>query len=106
MKQISVTELNKLLLSSEANPILLDVREDWEYEICHLANSIHIPMGDVANALEQLDPKQTIVVICHHGMRSMQVAQYLETVGYDDVINLSGGIDAWAREIDSSVPVY
>jgi rhodanese-related sulfurtransferase len=106
MQQMSAAELNEYLKTAASPPILLDVREDWEYQTCHLENSLHIPMNDVPNALQQLDQDKTIVVICHHGMRSLQVAHYLETVGYENLINLRGGIDAWARDVDNTMPVY
>ena len=106
MQQMSATELNQLLKTVAQLPVLLDVREDWEFETCHLPNSLHIPMNELADSLDKLDPEKTFVVVCHHGMRSLQVAHYLESLGYEHIINLHGGIDAWAREVDNSVPIY
>ena len=106
MQQMSATDLDEHLKTVASPPTLLDVREAWEYETCHLDNSLHIPMHEVSESLDQLDEKDTIIVICHHGVRSLQVAHFLETQGYHNVINLKGGIDAWARNVDNSMPVY
>lgn len=105
MHQITATELVQRL-RSEPVPLLLDVREHWEREIAHLAGDRHIPMGEISQRKQELDPQQEIVVYCHHGGRSAQVAHYLEQQGFDKVINLTGGIDAWAREVDTSLPRY
>jgi rhodanese-related sulfurtransferase len=86
--------------------LLLDVREPWEYEICHIAGSVAIPMKEVAARMEELQDAEEIVVICHHGMRSAQVAAFLARSGMDNVANLSGGIDAWARTVDGTMAVY
>ena len=106
MQQMSATELSTHLKAVATAPTLLDVREEWEYQTCHLPNSLHIPMNDVPNSVHQLDQENAVVVICHHGMRSLQVAHYLESIGFENVINLRGGIDAWSREVDESVPIY
>ena len=87
-------------------PMLLDVREPWEFELCNLQNSQLIPMGHIPNQLEQLDAKQEIVLICHHGIRSRQVGLFLQSRGFDKLINLSGGLDAWAKEIDNQMALY
>ncbi|HZY61456.1 MAG TPA: rhodanese-like domain-containing protein [Edaphobacter sp.] len=88
-------------------PILLDVREPWEFETAHLPNSLHMPMGDVpSRANQELDPDAHIVVICHHGMRSLNVAMWLRNQGFDNAQSLAGGIDYWSRAIDPSVPIY
>lgn len=90
----------------EAMPLLLDVREPWEYDYCHMEGSELIPMGQLPAVTDELDPEREVVVICHHGVRSYQVACYLEHIGFSRVINLEGGIDAWAREIDPSIKRY
>ena len=87
-------------------PVLLDVREPWEYEQCHIASSTLIPMGQIPARLDELDPDQTIILICHHGRRSQQVGYYLAQQGYSDLINLDGGVDAWAKELDPSMATY
>lgn len=87
-------------------PDLLDVRETWEYEICHIDDSINISMSEVPTRISEINPEQDIVVICHHGVRSMQVASYLEAQGYTNVSNLAGGIDAWARTVEPVMTQY
>lgn len=93
-------------LAGAAAPVVLDVRENWEHEICRLPDSLHIPMGSLPMRLAELPGDRPIVVLCHHGMRSLQVTQWLRSRGREDVGNLRGGIDAWAREIDASMPSY
>ncbi len=90
----------------EQAPLLLDVREPWEYNICHLDGSQLLPMGQIHLHLQQLDPQRETVVICHHGIRSRQVAMFLEHQGFSNVINLAGGLDAWAREVDLNMATY
>jgi rhodanese-related sulfurtransferase len=85
---------------------LLDVREGWEVDTAQVAGSIHMPMSKVPSRLAELDPNAPMVVMCHGGMRSLQVAQYLADQGFADIYNLSGGIDAWSQEVDPSVPRY
>jgi rhodanese-related sulfurtransferase len=89
-------------------PQLLDVREPWEVEICHIDGALPIPMRAIpaAGALDALDPAQPVVCLCHHGARSMQVALYLESRGFEPVFNLTGGIDAWARDVEPSLRRY
>lgn len=105
MKQISVTELKELLTENN-DLVLLDVREDWEVEMCKVNGSVHIPMGNIPDQVVQLDKEKSIAVMCHHGMRSLQVCQFLESQGFSDLSNVSGGIDAWTREIDPSLELY
>lgn len=107
MQQISAPELARLLEEPGGDAIqLLDVREDWEFEIGHLPASTHVPMQRIPAEIGRLDPQRPLVCICHHGMRSMQVAMYLSHHGFDRVLNLAGGIDAWSREVDPSCPAY
>lgn len=86
--------------------LLLDVREPVERNFCTIDGSVHIPMAEVPRRLDELDRECDIVVFCHHGARSFQVAAYLKTRGFDRVYNLSGGIDAWSLRVDPSVPRY
>lgn len=108
MKQIAPAELAAWLGdASRPKPLLLDVREPWEFQTCAIAGSTHIPMGEVpARAGAEVDAGRDVVVICHHGGRSMQVAMFLERNGYAKVHNLSGGVDSWAKTVDPSMPVY
>ena len=88
-------------------PVLLDVREPWEFQTASLPNSLLMPMGEVTSrAHQELDPDAHIVVLCHHGMRSLSVTMWLRNQGFDNVQSLAGGIDHWARAIDPSIPLY
>jgi rhodanese-related sulfurtransferase len=84
---------------------LLDVREDWELAVASVPNIVHIPMGQVANRLDEIDRGSTVVVMCRSGRRSLEVAKYLQQSGFD-AINLAGGILAWSRELDATIPTY
>ena len=101
---ISAPELAAHLLQS--SPLLLDVREPWEFEVCHIEQSINIPMGQIPARLQELPQQGEVVVICHHGVRSQQVIQYLAPQTSLDLVNLDGGVDAWARHVDRDMPVY
>ncbi len=88
------------------SPLLLDVREPWEYQLCHIDGSQSVPMNTVPAHVAHLDKDKPLVCICHHGMRSMQVALFLAQHEFPNVINLTGGVDAWATQVDSSMPTY
>jgi rhodanese-related sulfurtransferase len=104
--EISDGEL-KALLDGDADVVLLDVRELWEYDAARIDGSKHIPMGEIpARFNQELDPDSHIVVVCHHGVRSMNVTAWLHQQGFENVQSLRGGIDRWAREVDPSVPLY
>jgi rhodanese-related sulfurtransferase len=104
--EVSVAEV-KSMHDAGQDFVLLDVREPWEYEAAHIAGSRHIPMGDIpARFNQELDPEKHIVVVCHHGVRSMNVTVWLRQQGFENVQSLRGGIDRWSREIDPSVPLY
>ncbi len=86
---------------------LLDVREPWEFEASHLNGAKLIPMGDLpSRAHQELDPEDHIVVICHHGIRSMNVTAWLRQQGFEKAQSMRGGIDAWSRQVDEKVPIY
>ena len=106
MRQMPATELHQYLAETDQPPLLLDVREPSEYAICHIKDSRLLPMRQIPTQISELDPARETVVICHHGVRSYQVALYLERYGFDNVINLSGGVAAWARDVDPSMPTY
>ena len=104
--EISVSEL-KELRDRRSEFTLLDVRELWEFRTAQIAGSKHMPMGEVpARFQQELDPDDHIVVVCHHGVRSMNVTAWLRQQGLEKVQSLRGGIDRWSREVDSSVPLY
>lgn len=87
-------------------PLLLDVREEWEFEHCHLAGAVHVPMGQIPARIGELEDAAEIVCICHHGVRSLQVARYLVQQCQGKVFNLQGGVEAWAQEVDPAMPRY
>ncbi len=92
---------------SQEVPVLLDVREPWELQTASLPGSLPMPMGDVpSRAHAELDPDTHIVVLCHHGQRSLAVAMWLRGQGFERAQSLAGGIEAWSRSIDASVPRY
>ena len=105
MQSVSARNLRLWLDNPSVQLQLLDVREPWEYDICHLAGSLHIPMGQIPSRLHQIDRNLPTIVICHHGVRSAQTGIYLERQGFQ-TINLHGGIDAWAREVDIEMALY
>ena len=107
VKQISPAELATWLADkSREAPLLLDVREPWEHDKARIAGSRLVPMGQIQARLAELDDDKEVVAICHHGGRSMQVAAFLEKSGFSKVHNLAGGIDAWSRTVDPSIPLY
>jgi rhodanese-related sulfurtransferase len=107
MKQITPAQLAAWVADkSRARPQLLDVREPWEFDTCSIAGSLHVPMGDIPARRDEIDAERDVVVICHHGGRSMQVAMFLEQNGFSKVHNLAGGVDAWAKSVDPAMPVY
>ncbi len=90
-----------------ASFLLLDVREPWEFEVAALHGSVSMPMGDIpSRAHAELDPEQRIVAVCHHGVRSLNVAAWLRQQGFEQAQSLAGGLDAWSVQIDPSMPRY
>ena len=109
MQQISAPQLDEWLKTrqtSDARPILLDVREPWEFDVCHIDGSRLMPMDSVAQRYTELDKGTATVVVCHHGVRSYQIALFLEGQGFANVINLDGGVAAWAQQVDTAMPIY
>ena len=95
------------LRGTENAPLLLDCREPVEYEMARLEGSVLMPMGDIpSRANQELDPDQHIVVLCHHGQRSMHVALWLRQQGFESAQSLAGGIEEWSRSVDPAVPRY
>lgn len=100
-------EETKKLLDSGTSFTLLDVREPWEVETARIAGSKLIPMGDIpSRAHQELDPDDHIIVYCHHGVRSLNVVAWLRQQGFEEAQSMQGGIDAWSRSVDGSVPTY
>jgi len=113
MQPLAVTQLQALvqaLLAEGLAPQLLDVREPWEVATASLAlpgaRLQTIPMQQVPSRLAELDPQQPVLALCHHGVRSLQVALFLDRQGFARTYNITGGIDAWSRQIDPAVPLY
>lgn len=104
--QLAPADARALLAEQGDRAVLLDVREPWEYALAHVEGSLHIPMGEVPGKLEELNSDRMYVVMCHHGRRSQQVADYLAAQGFRQVSNLAGGIDAWAEDLDPDLPRY
>ena len=104
MQDLTPEELKQYLALNQ--PLLLDVREQWEWDKCHFDDAKLLPMGQIMANIDTFDKSAELVIICHHGIRSMQVARYFESIGFTNVINLKGGIDAWAKNIDSSMALY
>ena len=104
--EITAEAFSKLRQQPNA-PLLLDVREPWEFQTASLPNSVLIPMGDIpSRAHAELDPDAPIVVLCHHGARSLSVTMWLRNQGFEHAQSLAGGIDGWSRTIDPTIPRY
>ena len=107
MQHMTAPELAALLADpAREQPLLLDVRENWEFETCQIAGSTQIPMNLIPVRVSEIDDDREVVCICHHGARSMQVAAFLERNGFSNVTNLTGGIHAWAVQVVPSMPTY
>jgi rhodanese-related sulfurtransferase len=104
--EISVAEVAQLRTSGQ-DVTLLDVREPWEVNTAAVEGFVNIPMGELAaRANTELDPDKHIVVMCHHGARSLSVTAWLRREGFENSQSMAGGIDQWTREIDPKVPLY
>ena len=95
----------KAKLDAGDRPVLLDVREPWEFELSRIEGSKLIPMSELGERITELDPGDETVVVCHHGYRSSYVTQALQRAGFENVLNLEGGLDAYSF-VDESVPPY
>lgn len=103
--QISAKDLYKKI-SGDVKPLLLDVRELNEFEYARIEGSLHIPLNQIPQRINEIDGAVDCVVICHHGMRSQQAADFLVHSGLTNIYNLSGGIDAWSVDCDNTVSRY
>ncbi|NOY66534.1 MAG: sulfurtransferase [Gammaproteobacteria bacterium] len=106
MHHLTAKQLKQQLEQADDLPVLLDVREPWEFEICSINNSILIPMGQISSQIDKLKPDTEYVVICHHGIRSRSVCLFLERHGFSNVTNLTGGVESWARDVDLNMATY
>jgi rhodanese-related sulfurtransferase len=104
--EITPTEVKRRIDAGEELS-LIDVREPQEYDTCHIDGATLIPMRDIPQQFERLEETPTpLIVFCHHGVRSLTVVAWLREQGLSDCMSMSGGIDAWSREIDATVPRY
>ena len=106
MRHFTPEELQHYLQSCQDTPYLLDVREPWEFAYCQITGSELIPMGQLPAKVPELDKNRETVVICHHGIRSRHAAYYLESIGFKNIINLEGGVERWARDVDPTMKRY
>jgi rhodanese-related sulfurtransferase len=104
--EISVEELARRRREDPADFVLLDCREAGELDLASLDGALHIPMGDIPSRLQQLDPERDLLVLCHHGQRSLSVTCYLRDQDYDRCWSVRGGIDLWSRRVDPELPRY
>jgi rhodanese-related sulfurtransferase len=110
IESISPAQLQQWLADAASGgreaPVVVDVREPWEHAHVSVAHAVHIPMQTVPARLAELDPARAHVLMCHHGMRSYRVAEFLAQAGFERLYNLDGGIDAWAADVDPSLARY
>jgi len=104
IQDLATKEFQDYLVDNEV--ILIDVREQWEFDICQIKGAILMPMGEIAESYVNLNKDSKIALYCHSGIRSMHVADLLLSKGFQSLANLQGGIDAWAQEIDTTVERY
>ncbi|MEY4653339.1 MAG: hypothetical protein RI884_1920 [Pseudomonadota bacterium] len=109
--QIRPSQLSDWLQQhADLRPVVLDVREPMELAIARVRPEgfelMHIPMYEIPGSLAELDPERPLACLCHHGVRSQQVAMFLARQGFEQVVNIAGGIDAWSIERDDSVAQY
>lgn len=107
MQQLTAMQLRAWLDDpARSPPVLLDVREPWELDVCGLAGAKPMPMAAVPARYAELGREDDLVIVCHHGARSFQVAMFLEHQGFTHIYNLYGGLAAWARDVDPAMPTY
>jgi len=113
MQHFTPIQLRDFLKETDKNnlpPLLLDVREPWEFEYCNIEGSVLIPMGELASELDtlvaEIDHEREIIMICHHGIRSRQMGYYMEQAGFKNITNLDGGVEAWAKDVEPTMKRY
>lgn len=107
MQQLTAIQLKEWLDDpAREKPVLVDVREPWEFDVCRISGSKPMPMRSVPARFAELRRDAETVIICHHGARSYQVAMFLEHQGFTNIHNLYGGLAAWAQQADPSMPTY
>ena len=106
MQHFTPKQLQDYLAQADTQPLLLDVRERWEFEYCSIKDSILIPMGQLPSKIDTLDPLRDTIMICHHGIRSRQMGYYMEQAGFKSIINLEGGVERWAEDVETDMKRY
>jgi rhodanese-related sulfurtransferase len=107
MLDFEITAADAAALLKEKGAKLVDVREPWEFAKTSIEGSLLMPMGEVpARANAELDPDERLLVLCHHGVRSMNVAVWMRNQGFEQAQSVRGGIDAWSREVDPHLARY
>jgi rhodanese-related sulfurtransferase len=105
--QLTPTELVKWRSDPQREPpLVVDVREPWELSVCRIEDTRHVPMAQLPSQVDSLPRERDIVLVCHHGRRSMHAGLWLRNIGFERVHNLQGGIAAWASEVDPAMPRY
>lgn len=105
IREISAPEL-KARRDRGENPLVIDVREDWELQLASIPGVVHVPMNQVPARMSEMSRDVETIVMCHAGGRSMRVAHFLANQGFTNVANLTGGISAWSELVDATVPQY
>jgi rhodanese-related sulfurtransferase len=107
MPDYEISPADAAQLFRESSARFIDVREPWEFALARIEGSVPIPMGEIpSRAGQELRPEERLVIVCHHGVRSMNVAVWLRRQGFEQAQSLCGGIDAWSREVDPTVGRY
>jgi len=110
MRHFTAKQLQEFLNSADEPPLLLDVREPWEFEHCSIEGSVLIPMRKLAAKIDMLEAEighaREIIMICHHGIRSRQMGYYMEQAGFKNITNLDGGVEQWATDVDITMKRY
>lgn len=107
MQQLTAVQLHEWLNAPDREkPVIIDVREPWELDVCRISAVKSIPMRAIPARYPELRRDSDTVIVCHHGARSYQVAMFLEQQGFSRVFNLYGGMAAWARDVDPAMPTY
>ena len=105
MYDYEITPSGAKALLAEGKAKLIDVREPWEYQAAHIEDSILMPMGDIpSRAHQELDPDDCLLILCHHGVRSLNVANWLRQQGFETAQSIAGGIEAWSTQVDPAIP--
>jgi rhodanese-related sulfurtransferase len=105
--QLAATDLARWRADTgRSQPLIVDVREPWEYALCRIEGSLSLPLSELMSRQDELPRDRPLVMVCHLGGRSLQAAQYLDSAGFANVHNLRGGVAAWAAEVEPTMPTY